>query len=374
MNGAQKNQNRAELRGASTKNVPHSSKLPNTNQRQSANWQSSDRSNWDPIIGTTVRQCRALQLKLNGTTEENCDNGNSLAIISGKSRNRHQEIDALNTQRPNYCSQGIGEDNRGNKNRNKIKLISGRAHSHENILLENENEEAESGDEISELVRRDPTSSSSSQLDLSGRECNENLQESKLKLPFTDNHRLLSKSTPNLLQQDHTHHHIHCHHRRVSHHNPTKSTHQHYYHDHHPHPTPTGQYRKSLRATRKMRDIRTSSNSLISLIRQTGDQLRDELNSLENLSAEPGSGTTSRRALTILGPSELVILNRHALKSSESNQQETDSDNQPRIYFEDSVRAEDENLIRQLRAIRSTVNERLQKMAIIIEQQKTTKI
>lgn len=114
------------------------------------------------------------------------------------------------------------------------------------------------------------------------------------------------------------------------------------------------------RTERKILSIKSSSNSLIQQIKNTSSQLRNELSSLQNLNAESKT--------PVFGPSELLIVNTTMGKIKDK------SSSQPKIYIEDTLQNTDENLIKQLRCIRNTVNERLQRMSMAIEKQKTTLI
>ncbi len=165
--------------------------------------------------------------------------------------------------------------------------------------------------------------------------------------------------------------------------------HHHHHHHHHPryHHQPShlitstafitstspGQF-SDKRTERKLQSIRSSSRALIEQIRSTGSSLRAELANLQstNLSQTPKTVFSSFGS-----PVEnLVILNSSARRFRESG-----GEHQPRIFFEGgggggggNGSSDDRSLIRQLRSIRSTVNDRLAKMAVVIEQQKTTQI
>lgn len=112
-----------------------------------------------------------------------------------------------------------------------------------------------------------------------------------------------------------------------------------------------------------MQSIRSSSKALIEQIKSTGSALRAELENLQKPKAEDiFSGGLEHQQLLILNA-------RGRLRPA--------SENKARIFFDGEsllTKGTDESLIGQLRSIRSTVNDRLAKMALVIEQQKTTQI
>ena len=221
-----------------------------------------------------------------------------------------------------------------------------------------------------------------------------------------------SQSTPNLNNHDHNDHTNNRDHYHKHNHNPQSlyfqpsnhDVHQQYYYTtldirsrnrlNHLFDEPNRLQYKHDRKEKKIHNIRKSSASLIQLIRHTSDQLRQEMANLENFSnnnidnneIEVGEflhhvhqrkhsdlhhyyGDKSRiQSSSLIYEPELMILGDGDGVAKKNLMKK------PEIFLNNNNNEDDDNLIRQLRIIRNKVNDRLNKMSVVIEQQKITQI